>query len=149
MSKDPDGIVLNPEDPVRVTIKINSRRKHVVLGIYKGTEDGQVRIRPACAYSEVWFPSEDVLSIEPSSLVELQPDYPIPRYDHPLPETIRKHLVQHHGYTIDSVDHSSATSLLEHHDTVLHRPGKRLSHVHGLTQRERDLVDQINRKDHR
>lgn len=136
-----------PGTPVRVTARSAPRRgKHLVPGHLVEYDDEKVTIRPAGSYSTVWFDIDTVEEVVEIPLSELEDKITVERLDHPLPETIRKHLVHHHGYTVHSVAASSVDSLLDHHDKVLHREGQHLSHIHGLTARERDLVDQINRK---
>ena len=137
----------DPGTPVQITARLGGRKAlHLVPGHMVEYDDEKITIRPAGSYTTVWFDTDTVESVTPILLSDLENGITVERLDHPLPETIREHLVRHHGYTIPGVNGSSVESLFDYHDH-LHREGQRLSHIHGLTERERDLVDQINRKD--
>lgn len=138
----------DPGTTVRVAARLgNSKALHLVPGHMVEYDDEKITIRPAGSYTTVWFDTDTVESVNAIPLSDLENEITVERLDHPLPETIRAHLVHHHGYTIHSVTASSTESLLAHHDETLHRQGQHLSHIHGLTARERDLVDKITRKD--
>lgn len=136
-----------PGTPIQIAATLgNSSPLHLVLGHMVEHSGDEVVIRPRGSYSTVSFDPETVESINEVPFSALENKITVERLDHPLPETIREHLVRHHGYTIPGVDGSSVESLFDAHDHF-HREGQHLSHVHGLTARERDLVDKINRKD--
>ena len=138
----------DPGTPVQIAARLGSSKAlHLVPGHMVEHDDEKITIRPAGSYTTVWFDTDTVESVNPIPLSDLENEIAVERLDHPLPETIREHLVRHHGYTVHAVAASSVESLLDHHDDDLHREGQHLSHIHGLTARERDLVDQINRKD--
>lgn len=138
----------DPGTPVQIAARLgNSKALHLVPGHMVEYDDEKITIRPAGSYTTVWFDTDTVESVKPIPLSELENEITVERLDHPLPETIREHLVKHHGWDIGAVKLQSVTALLDLHDEKLHGQGSNLSHVHGLTARERDLVDQINRKD--
>ena len=137
----------DPGTTVRVAARLgNSKALHLVPGHMVEYDDEKITIRPAGSYTTVWFDTDTVESVNAIPLADLENEITVERLDHPLPETIREHLVRHHGYTIPGVNGSSVESLFDAHDHF-HREGQHLSHIHGLTARERALVDQINRKD--
>lgn len=133
----------DPGTPVKVHAKIGNRRKHTVLGTLGTVEGDSFTLRPAGAHSEVWFDMSEVLSVDEVPFTDLEAEYATPRFDHPLPETVREHLVQHHGLARELVNQQDIDSLLHFH-TAEHDRYRDLSHVHGLTDRERDLVATIN-----
>ena len=136
----------DPGTPVQLSATLGGPDRHHVLGTMVEHDDEKITIRPKGSYTTTWFDTDTVDMVEEVPFSALENEITVERLDHPLPETIREHLVRHHGYTIPEVNGSSVESLFDAHDHF-HREGQHLSHIHGLTARERDLVDQINRKD--
>lgn len=136
----------DPGTPVKLIASRGGGERHTVLGVMVEHDEEKVTVRPGRSYRTVWFDTAAVESCDEIPFSDLESKIEIVRVDHPLPETVREHLVKHHGYTLGSVQGLPIDSLLDLHD-VLHQERSALSHVHGLTARERDLVGQITRKD--
>lgn len=90
--------------------------------------------------------STDLLEIED---IEVDPSKHEQRLPHPLPEDIRAHIVQRHGYSLQVARRHSVDSLLLTHTELHHvaeQAGTSLGHIHGLSARERQAFDDLSAK---